>query len=66
MQHAATLVGRFIVRVKMDFQEMEQVAQVQKYFWNIKIIKYIYADNVILKFMARLYIKTPWSYETDS
>ena len=31
MQHATTLVDLFIVHVTMDFQEMEQSAQVQKF-----------------------------------
>ena len=31
MEHAATLMGPINVHVTMDFQEMEQLAQVEKY-----------------------------------
>ena len=42
MQHATTLVDRFNVYVRVDFQEMEQDAQVQKYTKIIKFLSLLY------------------------
>ena len=42
MQHAATLVDRFNVYVRVDFQEMEQDARVQKYTKIIKFLSLLY------------------------
>ena len=38
MQHAATLMDPFNVHVTMDLTEMEQLAQVRRYFKNIKLM----------------------------
>ena len=38
MQHATILMDRFNVHVTMDFQEMEQCAQVQKYSKILKLL----------------------------
>ena len=35
MQHAVTLMDPFNVHVTMDLMEMEQLAQVRRYFKNI-------------------------------
>ena len=42
MQHAATLVDLFNVYVRVDFQEMEQDARVQKYTKIIKFLSLLY------------------------
>ena len=50
MQHAATLMDPFNVHVTMDLMEMEQLAQVRRYFKNIKLMNYMYY-NVILSWI---------------
>ena len=50
MQHAATLMDPFNVHVTMDLTEMEQLAQVRRYFKNIKLMNYMYY-NVILSWI---------------
>ena len=42
MQHAAKLVDLFNVHVTMDFQEMEQRAQVEKYTSIIKLLNLLF------------------------
>ena len=42
MQHATILMDRFNVHVTMDFQEMEQCAQVQKYTSIIKLLNSLF------------------------
>ena len=42
MQHATILLDRFNVHVTMDFQEMEQYAQVQKYTNIIKLMNVLF------------------------
>ena len=42
MQHATILMDRFNVHVTMDFQEMEQCAQVQKYTNIIKLLNVLF------------------------
>ena len=42
MQHATILMDRFNVHVTMDFQEMEQCAQVQKYTNIIELLNVLF------------------------
>ena len=50
MQHVATLMDPFNVHVTMDFQEMEQLAQVYRYCKHVKLINYMY-HNVIFSWI---------------
>ena len=42
MQHAVILMDPFNVHVTMDLAEMEQLAQVGRYFENIELMNYMY------------------------